>query len=121
MTSPQDPLSATFAALSDPTRRALLQRLAGGQTSVGALAEPFDLTLPTVSRHLTVLEQAGLISRHKDAQWRLCRLEPEPLRQASAWIDYYRQFWADRFDGLSDLLSTMDPQSNPGAEPKKED
>ena len=95
-----DPLSAVFAALSDPTRRAILTRLASGESSVGELAAPFDISLPAVSRHLKVLEHAGLIERKTDAQWRRCVLTAEPLAQAADWIGSYRIFWEARFDAL---------------------
>ena len=95
-----DPLSTTFAALADPTRRAILARLASGETSVGELAEPFDMSLPAVSKHLKVLEGAGLISRGRDAQWRPCRLEAAPLREVSEWVGSYQQFCEQNFDRL---------------------
>ncbi|PYE55469.1 ArsR/SmtB family transcription factor [Deinococcus yavapaiensis] len=99
-----DPLSETFAALADPTRRAILARLRLGQATVTELAEPFDFSLPAISRHLKVLEQAGLITRGRDAQWRPCRLAADPLREAAEWMEPYRRFWNDRFDGLDDRL-----------------
>jgi DNA-binding transcriptional ArsR family regulator len=99
-----DTLSATFAALADPTRRAILARLALGETSVGELAAPFDISLPAISRHLKVLERAHLIVREKDAQWRRCRLEAAPLKQAADWVEQYREFWEERFDALDTLL-----------------
>lgn len=102
-----DRLSATFAALSDPTRRAILARLALGETTVNELAKPFDMSLPAVSRHLKVLQQAGLIERGREAQWRPCRLKAEPLKDAAAWIDTYRRFWEDRFDRLEAYLQAM--------------
>ncbi|WP_017572368.1 ArsR/SmtB family transcription factor [Nocardiopsis halotolerans] len=95
-----DPLSLTFAALADPTRRALLARLAEGEATVNELAEPFPISLQAVSRHLKVLERAGLVSRGRDAQWRPCRLEAAPLEEVSVWIERYRQQWEDRFDRL---------------------
>ena len=91
MTMP-DPLSATFAALADPTRRAILARLASGEASVTELAEPFEMSMPAISKHLKVLERAGLIARGRDAQWRPCRLEAAPLKDAAAWVDHYRRF-----------------------------
>ncbi|MEV4174368.1 metalloregulator ArsR/SmtB family transcription factor [Nonomuraea sp. NPDC049709] len=97
---PDDQLSLTFAALADPTRRAILARLADGEATVNQLAEPFDMSLQAVSKHLKVLERAGLISRGRDAQWRPCRLETAPLETASEWIDRYRGRWSDRFDRL---------------------
>lgn len=102
-----DPLSATFAALADPTRRAILARLAQGDTSVSELAAPFDMSLPAVSKHLKVLERAGLITRGRDAQWRPCRLEAAPLKAASGWMETYRRFWDDALDGLEDYLSVL--------------
>ncbi|TDD47227.1 ArsR family transcriptional regulator [Nonomuraea terrae] len=95
-----DELSRTFAALADPTRRAILARLAEGEATVNELAEPFDMSLQAVSKHLKVLERAGLITRGRDAQWRPCRLETAPLETASAWIDRYCAHWSDRFDRL---------------------
>ncbi|MBI3759908.1 MAG: winged helix-turn-helix transcriptional regulator [Deltaproteobacteria bacterium] len=100
-------LNATFAALADPTRRAILARLATGETSVTELAEPFEMSLPAISKHLKVLERAGLIARGRDAQWRPCRLEPGPLRDAAEWIEHYRQFWEQSFDRLEDYLSEL--------------
>jgi len=88
-----DSISSTFAALADPTRRAILARLALGETSVTELAEPFEMSMPAVSKHLRVLERAGLITRGREAQWRPCKLKAEPLREAAGWIDEYRQFW----------------------------
>lgn len=112
---PPDPLSTTLAALADPTRRAILARLADGETSVTALAEPFAMSLPAISRHLKVLERAGLISRSRDAQWRPCRLEPEPLRTVSTWLDGYRRFWDSRFDQLGDYLAELQAKEKPHA------
>ncbi|MEV4112907.1 metalloregulator ArsR/SmtB family transcription factor [Nonomuraea sp. NPDC049695] len=97
---PDDQLSRTFAALADPTRRAILARLAEGEATVNELAEPFDISLQAVSKHLKVLERAGLISRGRDAQWRPCRLETAPLDSAAEWIVRYRDRWSDRFDRL---------------------
>jgi DNA-binding transcriptional ArsR family regulator len=99
-----DVLSTTFAALADPTRRAILARLAQGEASVGELAAPFDISLPAISRHLKVLEAARLIVREKDAQWRRCRLDAAPLKVAADWVEQYRSFWEERFDALDDLL-----------------
>lgn len=107
---PSDALSATFAALADPTRRAILARLSQGETTVKALAEPFQMTLPAVTKHLRVLERAGLISKGRNAQWRPCRLEARPLREAQSWIDQYRQFWEARLDRLEAYLRTLPPQ-----------
>ena len=96
-----DPLSITFGALADPTRRAILARLALGETSVTELAEPFAMSLPAVSKHLKVLERAGLISRGRDAQWRPCRLAPQPLKEATDWLEEFRAFWDESFDRLA--------------------
>jgi DNA-binding transcriptional ArsR family regulator len=97
-------LSTTFAALADPTRRAILARLASGETSVTELAEPFAMSLPAISKHLKVLARAGLIARSREAQWRPCRLEAGPLRDAAEWIEEYRRFWEESFDRLDDYL-----------------
>ena len=102
-----DPLSSTFAALADPTRRAILARLAEGEATVSELAEPFAMTLQAISKHLKVLERAGLIVRGKDAQWRPCRLESAPLEGASAWIDANRKIWNDRLDQLDRHLHQL--------------
>jgi DNA-binding transcriptional ArsR family regulator len=102
-----DSLSATFAALADPTRRAILARLAMGETSVSDLAEPFDMSLPAVSKHLKVLERAGLIARGREAQWRPCRLKPIALREVDDWLEKYRRFWEERFDRLDDYLREL--------------
>jgi DNA-binding transcriptional ArsR family regulator len=102
-----DPLSATFSALADPTRRAILARLASGETSVTQLAEPFQMSMPAISKHLKVLERAGLIARGREAQWRPCRLEPAPLKQASDWIENYRRFWEESFDRLDEYLAEL--------------
>jgi DNA-binding transcriptional ArsR family regulator len=104
---PTDNLDATFAALADPTRRAILARLASGEASVNELAEPFDMTLPGVSKHLKVLERAGLISRGRVAQSRPCRLEAAPLREAADWVEGYRRFWEESFDRLEDYLREL--------------
>jgi DNA-binding transcriptional ArsR family regulator len=104
---PTDALDATFAALADPTRRAILARLASGEASVNELAEPFDMTLPGVSKHLKVLERAGLISRGRVAQSRPCRLEAAPLREAADWVESYRRFWEGSFDRLEDYLREL--------------
>jgi DNA-binding transcriptional ArsR family regulator len=100
-----DALSATFAALSDPTRRAILARLAAGEATVNELAAPFDISLPAVSRHLKVLEKARLITREREAQWRRCRLAAEPLQEAVEWMERYRAFWDARFDALEKFLA----------------
>src|SRR5450432_3598291 len=97
---PMDHLSAAFAALADPTRRAILARLASGETSVTELAKPFEMSLPAVSKHLKVLERAGLIARGRAAQWRPCRLEPAALKDVDDWLEVYRRLWEDRLDRL---------------------
>ena len=104
---PTDTLDTTFAALADPTRRAILARLSSGEASVNELAEPFDMTLPGVSKHLKVLERAGLISRGRVAQSRPCRLEAAPLREAADWVEGYRRFWEGSFDRLEDYLREL--------------
>jgi DNA-binding transcriptional ArsR family regulator len=102
-----DHLSATFAALADPTRRAILARLALGETSVTELAKPFEMSLPAVSKHLKVLEHAGLIARGREAQWRPCRLEPKALKGVDDWLEHYRRFWEASLDRLDDYLQTI--------------
>lgn len=102
-----DPLSLTFSALADPTRRAILARLAQGEASVTELAAPFEMSLPAVSRHLKVLAKAGLIRQGRDAQWRPCQLEATPLREANGWIENYRRFWEQSFDRLEDYLTEL--------------
>src|SRR4051812_8425070 len=102
-----DPLSATFSALADPTRRAILARLTAGEASVSELAKPFNMSLPAVSKHLKVLEQAGLVSKGKEAQWRPCRLDAGPLKEASDWLQHYRRFWEESFDRLEEYLRTL--------------
>jgi DNA-binding transcriptional ArsR family regulator len=102
-----DQLSSTFAALADPTRRAILARLITGESSVTQLAEPFDMSLPAISKHLKVLEHAGLIARARDAQWRPCRLEARPLKDVADWVDHYRKFWMESFDRLDDYLQEL--------------
>lgn len=99
-----DSLSSTFAALADPTRRAILARLAQGEAGVTELAEPFAMSLPAISKHIKVLERAGLIARGREAQWRPCRLEPARLQEISGWLDRYRAFWDQRLDRLDDYL-----------------
>ncbi len=101
---PTDHLSTTFAALADPTRRAIIARLASGEASVTELAKPFDMSLPAISKHLRVLESAGLIARGRDAQWRPSRLEAGPLREVSDWVEHYRKFWEESFDRLDEYL-----------------
>jgi DNA-binding transcriptional ArsR family regulator len=103
-------LDQTFAALADPTRRAILARLARGEAAVGELAKPFAISLPAVSRHLRVLERARLIERRVDAQWRVCRLRPQALRVAADWLDDYRRFWEESFDRLAEVLETPKPE-----------
>lgn len=110
---PPDRLSATFAALADPTRRAILARLAGGERSVNELAAPFDLSLPAISKHLKVLERAGLVARGREAQRRPCRLRPQPLKDADAWIEHYRRFWEESFDRLEDYLREIRKKEKP--------
>jgi DNA-binding transcriptional ArsR family regulator len=102
-----DRLSTTFAALADPTRRAILARLMTGEVSVTELAEPFDMSLPAISKHLKVLERAGLIARSREAQWRPCRLEAGPMKDASDWLEHYRKFWEQSFDRLDDYLREL--------------
>jgi DNA-binding transcriptional ArsR family regulator len=114
-----DRLSATFAALADPTRRAILARLALGETSVSELAEPFDISLPAVSKHLKVLEGAGLIARGREAQWRPCRLEPQALKGVDEWLEEYRQLWEQRLDRLEDYLRTLQAGERPSREKKR--
>ena len=110
---PIDRLSTTFAALADPTRRAILARLATGETSVTELAQPFKMSLPAVTKHLKVLERAGLIARSREAQWRPCRLEAAPLRGVSDWVEGYRQYWEASLDRLDEYLQTMQQKSKP--------
>ena len=107
---PADRLSETFAALADPTRRAILARLALGETSVTELAEPFEMSMPAVSKHLKVLERAGLIERGHEAQWRPCRLAPAPLKDVNDWVEQYRRFWEASFDRLDEYLHELQNQ-----------
>jgi len=107
-----DHLSTTFAALADPTRRAILAKLAVSESSVNDLAEPFDISLPAISRHLKVLEDAGLITRWREAQWRPCRLNPDKLRAVDAWLDDYRRFWEESFDRLEEYLQDLKANRN---------
>jgi DNA-binding transcriptional ArsR family regulator len=102
-----DTLSATFSALSDPTRRAILARLARGEATVTELAAPFDITPPAVTKHLKVLQRAGLIKQGREKQWRPCRIQPGPLREAANWVDSYRQLWEQRLDRLEDYLREL--------------
>jgi DNA-binding transcriptional ArsR family regulator len=107
MQTRSDQLSSTFAALADPTRRAILARLARGEATVSELAAPFDLSLPAISKHLKVLQRAGLIEQGRQAQWRPCRLKPEPLRDVSDWIGQYRRYWEESFDRLDEYLREL--------------
>jgi DNA-binding transcriptional ArsR family regulator len=110
-----DMLSQTFSALADPTRRAILAKLASGAATVGEIAEPFDMSLPAVSRHLKVLTDAGLIERSTEAQWRRCALRGEGFRAASDWIEFYRRFWEQQFDRLDAFLKRTEPKPEPTA------
>ncbi len=111
---PPDRLSSTFAALADPTRRAILARLATGEATVTELAQPFDMSLPAVSKHLKVLQRAGLIARGKAAQWRPCRLDAGPLKGAVDWLEHYRTFWEHSFDRLDDYLRELQQRKTDG-------
>jgi len=102
-----DHLSATFAALADPTRRAILARLASGEASVSELSAPFEMSMPAVSKHLKVLQRAGLITQGREAQWRPCRLEAAPLKDIANWVEHYRQFWLESFDRLDTYLQQV--------------
>jgi DNA-binding transcriptional ArsR family regulator len=115
---PSDHLDATFAALADPTRRAILARLASGQCSVTELAEPFDMSMPAVSKHLKVLERAGLIARSREAQWRRCQLDAAPLREVSEWLEQYRDLWEARLDRLDEYLMELQKKGKPRARKK---
>lgn len=122
-TLPLDPLSATFQALADPTRRAILARLATGACSVTELAEPFDMSMPAVSKHLRVLERAGLVSRSRDAQRRPCRIEPDALKQAWEWAGGFQAMWQQRLDSLEEYMAQLQSAqqpSSPAAHQKKE-
>jgi len=110
--STTDSLTATFAALADPTRRAILARLSSGDASVTQLAAPFDISLPAVSKHLKVLERAHLIVRGRDAQWRPCQLQAQPLKDVADWVDHYRKFWTASFDRLDDYLHHLKHKEN---------
>lgn len=114
-----DQLSLTFAALADPTRRGILARLAQGEATVNKLAEPFNLKLPTVSKHLKVLQRAGLVSQGRQAQWRPCRLEGAPLKEAEEWVERYRRMWEERFDRLDAVLRDMQRERCDDDRPKK--
>lgn len=109
-----DPLSAKFAALADPTRRAILARLALGETSVSELAEPFSMSLPAISKHLKVLEKAGMITRGRAAQWRPCRIEPDAFKEVDGWLERYRQLWEERFDRLDAYLQVLQAAEKKG-------
>src|SRR5271169_4538788 len=108
-----DLLSTTFAALADPTRRAILAHLTAGEASVKELAAPFDMTLPAVTKHLKVLQRAGLITQGRRAQWRPCRLEAKPLREVADWVEHYRKFWEESFDRLDDYLNELQNKEKP--------
>src|SRR3954452_21447815 len=116
---PTDHLSTTFSALADPTRRAILARLALGETSVTELAEPFAMSLPAISKHLKVLEHAGLIARGRDAQWRPCRITPTALKNVDGWLERYRQFWDESFDRLDDYLQELQAQEQAAKKSKE--
>ncbi len=116
-----DRLSSTFAALADPTRRAILARLADGETTVTALAEPFDISLPAISKHLKVLERAGLITRGRDAQWRPCRLDAGPMRDVADWIKDYRRFWEESFSRLDAYLRDLQAKEKEREQKAKEE
>jgi DNA-binding transcriptional ArsR family regulator len=108
-----DRLSETFSALADPTRRAILARLASGEATVTELAEPFAMSLPAVSKHLKVLQRAGLIARTREAQWRPCRLQPEPLKDIADWVEHYRRFWEESLDRLDEYLKEIQAATPP--------
>ena len=110
-----DHLSITFTALADPTRRAILARLAQGEATVMELAEPFEMSLPGVSKHLKVLQRAGLITQGRNAQWRPCRLEAGPLKDAADWVERYRRFWEESFDRLDDYLRGLQNEEKKGS------
>jgi DNA-binding transcriptional ArsR family regulator len=112
-------LDATFAALADPTRRAILARLAVGETSVMELAKPFAMSLPAVSKHLKVLERAGLIARSREAQWRPCRIEPRALKEVDDWLEHYRRFYDESFDRLDDYLKKLQAKGSPASKGKQ--
>ena len=118
-TPPQDALSATFAALADPTRRAILARLVEGEAPVTELAKPFEMSLPAVSKHLKVLERAGLIERSRRAQWRPCRLAPEPLKEVADWVERYRRFGDESLDSLDEYFNAL--QQEPPSDRRREE
>ncbi|HEY8101007.1 MAG TPA: metalloregulator ArsR/SmtB family transcription factor [Burkholderiaceae bacterium] len=115
-----DHLSATFAALADPTRRAILARLVHGETSVTELAEPFEMSLPAVTKHLKVLERAGLITRGREAQWRPCQLKASPLKDVADWVEHYRSFWEQSLDRLDDYLQELQRKEKKHGRTKKQ-
>jgi DNA-binding transcriptional ArsR family regulator len=114
-----DHLSTTFAALADPTRRAILAKLASGEASVSELAEPFSISMPAITKHLKVLENAGLISRTRSAQFRPCKLEAAPLKEVAGWVEEYRRFWAESFDRLEAYLAEVQAEEHAGKKKKK--
>jgi len=117
---PTDNLSTTFAALADPTRRAILARLASGETSVTELAAPFEMSMPAISKHLKVLERAGLIARSREAQWRPCRLDAGRLKEVADWVEHYRRFWEESFDRLDAYLRELkSKEKKHGPKPRK--
>jgi DNA-binding transcriptional ArsR family regulator len=120
-TLPPDRLSLTLNALADPTRRAILARLSLGESTVNELAEPFEMSLPAVSKHLKVLERAGLISRSRTAQWRPCKLEPEPLKEVDMWLRDYRKMWEQRLDRLEAYLKELQAKETPTQSAKPKD
>ncbi|MCE9600563.1 MAG: metalloregulator ArsR/SmtB family transcription factor [Spirochaetia bacterium] len=111
-----DHLSVTFAALADPTRRAILANLSRGEATVNEIAKPFAMSLPAISKHLKVLERAGLIVRSREAQWRPCKLKAAPLKEASSWIDEYRRFWEERLDRLDEYLRNLKDKERPSGD-----
>ena len=115
----QDHLSSTFAALADPTRRGILARLSSGEASVSQLSEPYAMSMPAISKHLKVLERAGLIARGREAQWRPCRLEAAPLQDVTAWLEHYRQFWEQSFDRLDGYLAQLQKTQAPKTQQKE--
>lgn len=119
MSQHTDHLSATLSALADPTRRAILARLASGEASVTELAEPFDMSLPAISKHLKVLERAGLIARGREAQWRPCRLEAAPLKDLADWLEHYRRFWEQSFDRLEEYLRELQSKGDKNGRKRK--
>ena len=114
-----DRLSQTFGALADPTRRAILARLASGEASVTELAQPFAMSMPAISKHLKVLQRAGLIARGREAQWRPCRLQAGPLQDVAGWVEHYRQFWQESFDRLDDYLLELKKQDSKNKKKEK--